>query len=155
MLRPQLAAYWDAYLATLPVDAPQRSAAVDAWSFGDSPQLADELGGLVVAGIKTATCTALRSFEWNGETSPTLGQYSIILDGADQPLCIIETVEVCVCAFQDVDHRFAYDEGEQDRSLGGWRRAHWRYFTRVLARHDLQSSLDMPVVCERFRVVYC
>ena len=44
MLEPRYAAYWQAYLDTLPPDAPQRTAFVEAWAFGDSPALADELG---------------------------------------------------------------------------------------------------------------
>ena len=48
--------FWRAYLATLPADAPARSAAFVAESFGDHPDLADELAALVLAGVKTATC---------------------------------------------------------------------------------------------------
>jgi uncharacterized protein YhfF len=63
-------------------------------------------------------------------------------------------VEVTIRPFNQVDSRFAYDEGEDDRSLAAWRAAHWRYFTRTLAVHSLRPSEDMPLVCERFRVVY-
>ena len=49
------AAYWAAYVATLS-DA-ERTALTEpeVWAFGDSPELADELGALVIQGIKTAT----------------------------------------------------------------------------------------------------
>lgn len=154
MLAPQHEAYWQNYLATLPADAPQRTAFVEAWPFGDNPHLADELAQLVLAGIKTATCTALWSIEVEGATMPATGQYSIILGGDGQPLCIIETVEVNVLAFDEVDAQFACDEGEDDRSLAAWRTEHWRYFTRTLAAHGLQPAPTMPVVCERFRVVH-
>lgn len=154
MLTPQQAAYWQAWLATLPADAPQRTAFVEAWPFGDNPQLADELAGLVLAGIKTATCTALWQLQRTGEPMPTPGHFSIILSGGGVPLCIIETVEVAIRPFVEVDGAFAYDEGEDNRSLESWRREHWRYFTRTLAEHGLQPSEDMPLVCERFRVVH-
>jgi uncharacterized protein YhfF len=154
MLTPQQTAYWQTYLATLPEDAPQRTAFVEAWAFGDNAQLADELAGLVLAGIKTATCTSLWGLEREGAPLPAPGQYSIILGGDSAPLCIIETVEVTIRPFDQVDSRFAYEEGEDDRSLESWRREHWRYFTRTLAEHGLQPSEDMPLVCERFRVVH-
>ena len=154
MLTPQQEAYWQTYLATLPANAPQRTAFVEAWPFGDNPQLADELAGLVLAGIKTATCTSLWELEGAGAPLPAPGQYSIILSGGGEPLCVIETVEAAIRPFDEVDSAFAYDEGEDDRSLVAWRREHWRYFTRTLAEHGLQPSEDMPLVCERFRVVY-
>ena len=59
--------FWQSYLAALPpgqVHPPQP----EVWSFGDNPQLADELAALVMAGVKTATCTALWEYEAEGET---------------------------------------------------------------------------------------
>ncbi|HEU4367486.1 MAG TPA: ASCH domain-containing protein [Methylomirabilota bacterium] len=48
---------------------------------------------------------------------------------------------------------FPRTEGEGDRSLVSWRKAHWAYFGRVCERLGRQRSARMPVVCERFRVV--
>jgi uncharacterized protein YhfF len=53
-----------------------------------------------------------------------------------------------------VDALFAYEEGEGDRSLAWWRDAHWRYFSRVCERIQRRPEEDMPLVCERFRVVF-
>jgi len=154
MLTAELEAYWQAYLRTQPAAARLPQPFVEAWAFGDNPQLAGELGALVVAGVKTATCAALWSSELAGEPLPAAGHYSIILGGGGEALCIVETVEVSVRPFDEVDAAFAYDEGEGDRSLAAWRREHWRYFTRTLAAHGLQPSETMPLICERFRVVY-
>ncbi len=44
--------------------------------------------------------------------------------------------------------RFAADEGEGDRSLAYWRRAHTNYFTR-----RGEFAPDMALYCERFRLV--
>lgn len=154
MLAPRLESYWQTYLDTLPPDAAQRTAFVEAWAFGDNPALADELAALVQSGRKTATCSALWDYEREGTPLPAVGQYSIILSGDGEPLCIIETVEVTIRAFAEVDAQFAYDEGEDDRSLHMWREMHWRYFTRTLGSHGQQPSEQMPLVCERFRVVH-
>lgn len=154
MLEPHFETYWQTYLDTLPSDSPQHTAFVEAWAFGDNPALADELAGLVLAGKKTATCSAVWTYEREGAALPAAGQYSIILGGSGKPRCIIETVEITVRPFKEVDAQFAHDEGEDDRSLAAWRAAHWRYFTRTLAAHGLQPSEEMPLVCERFRVVY-
>lgn len=147
-------AFWREYLNTLPPDSPVRSESYDAESFGDSPQMADELGALVASGAKTATCSALWEYEAEGEPLTETGAKCIVLDGQDEPLCVIETVEVEIWPYNEVDARFAYNEGEGDRSLKHWKDAHWRFFTRSLAEIGREPTPKMPLVCERFRVVY-
>jgi uncharacterized protein YhfF len=146
-------AFWQAYLASLPLGAAILTT-YTAWGFGHTPEDADELGGLVVRGVKTATSSLIWAYEAEQEPLPQVGDLSIILDGAGMPLCIIETTELQVKAFQDVDERFAYDEGEDDRSLAYWRDVHWRYFAEECATIGREVSMDMPVLCERFRVAF-
>jgi uncharacterized protein YhfF len=99
---------------------------LETLSFGDSPALADELAGLVLAGIKTATCWAAVE---GLKTEP--GKLTVMLGGNGRPLALIETVELALRRFDEVDASFAYDEGEDDRTLASWREAHRRYFTRL------------------------
>lgn len=113
------------------------------WSFGDSPELADALLALVLDGRKTATCCAA------AQMGPTdIGERSIILDGAGKPAVLIETIGCDAVRFCDVEAEFAAAEGEGDLSLGYWRDAHQRYFTRQAV-----FAPDMMLWCERFRVV--
>jgi uncharacterized protein YhfF len=114
------------------------------FSFGDTPELASQLGELAVKGIKTATCDRFTS----NTVLPRAGRRWIVEDHQGRRLCVIETIEVRVTRFDDVDATFAYDEGEGDRSLGAWRTAHQRYFTRTGG-----FSHDMLIICERFRLV--
>ena len=146
--------YWQAYLASLPDTTPHPAGYCEAWSFGSTPELAKQLGGLVKAGIKTATSSLAWSYEAENASLPQVGTISIITDGAGWPLCIIETVETEVKAFSAVDERFAYDEGEGDRSLGYWQRVHWKVFSAECAVIGRKPAEDMPIVCERFRVLY-
>jgi uncharacterized protein YhfF len=147
--------FWQSYLASLPADDPARDRPMPAaWGFGDGPELAEELGELVGRGIKTATCSSLWEIEHEGEAIPQPGDLSIILDGRGAPICIIETTEVEVKPFDAVDAGFAYDEGEGDRSAAYWRAAHERFFSRTLAAIGRAPDPAMPVVCERFRVVF-
>jgi uncharacterized protein YhfF len=122
---------------------PAKYARLPRFSFGDSPALADELLALVLAGRKTATCTS--------PSDPNLsrpGDRWVVLDGRGRPTCVIETVEITMRRYDEVDAAFAYDEGEDDRSLDAWRRAHRNYFTR-------QGTFGetMMLVCERFRLI--
>lgn len=147
--------FWKQYLSTLPMDHPAHLLAVPAaWQFGDSPELADELGHLVHAGNKTATCSALWEYEADGDPLPQAGAYSVILDGRDEPICIIQSVEIAIRPYDEVDARFAAEEGEGDRSLAYWRDGHWRFFGRSLQRIGKTPDLKMPLVCERFRLVF-
>jgi uncharacterized protein YhfF len=158
MLNPQknekVETFWKGYLASLPADALQRQQEYVEESFGDSPGMADELGRLIANGIKTATCSALWEWLAEGQALPEAGLLTIVLDGSGAPLCIIETVEVIVQPFNQVDAAFAFEEGEGDRTLEYWRDAHWRFFTRSLAAIRRSPLEEMPLVCERFRLVY-
>lgn len=124
-----------------------------AWSFGSDPAQADLLLRLVVEGTKTATASARWDYEHEGEELPAVGNLSILLDGAGHPRALIETTQVDVVPFDEVDSEHARLEGEGDLSLGCWREVHERFFAET-ARHDRGFSRDMPIVCERFRVVY-
>lgn len=114
------------------------------WAFGDSPELADELLALVLAGGKRATCNSLVDAEAR-QLMPKLGEVSIVLDGKGIPACTIETTGVETMRFDAVDAAFAAEEGEGDGSLAFWQAAHRAYFER-------QGTFgpDMIVVCERF-----
>jgi uncharacterized protein YhfF len=146
--------FWRAYLETLPEGSPARDETYKVWAFGDGPELADELGALVLTGRKTATCFALWEVVAGEETMARVGDRSVILDGGDEPLCVVETTEVAVRRFDEVDDGFAREEGEGDRSLEYWRGAHRRFFERTLPGIGRRFSEDMPLVCERFRVIY-
>jgi uncharacterized protein YhfF len=150
----RIEAYWQRYLKMLLPDSPVHKEEYIAEGWGDSPEMADELGALIAAGTKTATCSALWEYEAEGEPLPKIGLKTIVLDGNGDPLCIVETTEVEVRPYEEVDAEFAYEEGEGDRSLEYWREAHWRFFSRNLPSIGKEPATDMPLVCERFRVVY-
>ncbi len=71
-----------------------------------------------------------------------------------EPLCVIETTDVVVMAFDKVTKRFAAIEGEGDKTLRYWREVHWSYFSRECERIGKEPSLQMPVLCEQFSVIY-
>lgn len=147
--------FWQKYLATLPIDHPHHHLRIPpAFAFGDNPALADELAQLVLAGFKTATCSSLQHTQIDGDHLFQPGELSIVLSGAGVPLCMIETVESTVRRYNEVDAGFAYEEGEDDRSLEAWRAAHWRFFSRTLPSVGLAPSEEMPLICERFRVIF-
>ncbi|MFG6096347.1 ASCH domain-containing protein [Leptothoe sp. ISB3NOV94-8A] len=152
MNRAQLDRYWQAYLALYP-NSLCSNENYEAEQFGDNPALANELGNLILAGVKTATCSALWEWEAEGSEIPKVGLKTIVLDGNDNPLCIIATTDVEIRSFNQVNEQFAFAEGEGDRSLESWRQEHWKYFSRVLSKLGKQPTPEMLLVCERFQVV--
>ena len=146
--------YWRRFLASLPPDSPYQTKTYAAEGWGDGPAMANELGALIVQGTKTATCSAVWEWEAEGNPIPEAGLITIALDGHGEPLCIVESVEVTIRKYNEVDAAFARDEGEGDLSLNYWREAHRNFFSRVLPKIGKEFSEEMPLVCERFCLIY-
>lgn len=146
---------WDAFLQSgTPQAASAQKASYTSWHFGSGGAMADELAALVLAGEKRATTGDVWSYEIENEPLPQVGDFSVITDGSGTAVCVIRTTRVDVVPFDEVSEEFAATEGEGDKSLEYWREVHWRAFGRYLAEHGLEPTLDMPLVCERFEVVY-
>ena len=148
------AAFWKDYLSSIHDAKNQINKTYEAWHFCDNEKDADELGDLARNGIKTATCGMLWDYEVENEALPKVGDLSMVTNWAGDPLCIIESIEVKITAYNEVDEKFAHDEGEGDRTLAYWRKVHWEAFSRSSAMTNLQPTESMPLVCERFRVVF-
>ena len=145
-----VAAYWAERRkedAALPLQTPA------AWAFGATPEHADELLALVLAGTKTGTASTVWEYEDSGEPMPVVGELSIILDGSAAPRAVIRTTALEVAPFDRVDAEHAYSEGEGDRTLEYWRSAHERYWRRHSTSPRGFAS-DMPVLCERFELIW-
>jgi uncharacterized protein YhfF len=149
---PELATFWSAACATQPgLDA---SRFYEAFAFGDSDAMADELAQLVLAGVKRATASLAWTYEVEQRPPPKAGDLSIVQSSAGQPLCVIETTAVDAVPFEEVSAEFAAVEGEGDRTLASWRRDHQAFFERECKRIGRTPGPRMRVLCERFRVVY-
>jgi uncharacterized protein YhfF len=148
----EIAEFWARYLHASGADP--SSPMPPAWCFGDTVELADELIDLVVRGQKRATAGAIAEYAAEGESLPTVGDLSIVTDGARRPRALLQTTDVRVGPLSSVDTQFAWDEGEGDRTREWWLHAHTWYFERSLARIGLEFHPDIPVVFERFVVRY-
>lgn len=125
----------------------------EAWPFGATAAHADELLDLVLAGTKTATASSVRDYEADGDPIPQVGELSIILDGAGTPRAVLRVTDIAIVPFNEVTAEHAYLEGESDRTLESWRDIHERYWTNY-SSHALGYDEAMPIVCERFELVY-
>lgn len=121
----------------------------EAWSFGNTKEMADELGRLVLEGKKTATCSLLRAYKGEENQIPRVGVYSVLCDGNDNPLCIVFLTDTWIWKYNEVDEKHAYEEGEGDRSLDYWKKAHLNFFSSYEGFH-----VEDELICERFKVVF-
>ena len=129
-------AFWQRYLRTLPPEHPHRHVRADAFAFGDSPRLANELAALGQTGRKRATASLPVEFTTERLPLPLPGDVSIVTHSDGTPPA------------------FAADEGEGDGTLAWWRAAHRKYFSRVCARLGCEFDEAAPVLCQRFRLVW-
>ena len=139
---------WAAFLSSRPSTA-SPAASYSAWHFGDNETLADSLVELVLSGRKRATAEALWVYEFEKTPVPQAGEFSIVTNWKGEARCVIQTTAVEILPFMEVSHEFASAEGEGDASL-----EYWSYFTRVLESCGREPRADMPVACERFKVVF-
>ena len=147
-----LDAFWDEYLHA---SGRAGDRYVEAFKFGNSERLADHCAAQVLAGDKTATSSLLWEYEQTNKPLPRPGDLFVMLNWAGQPLAVVETTEVAIVPFADVDETLAWEYGEGDRTLAWWREHMWDYYVTVeCAALGREARPEMPLVFERFRVVF-
>ena len=67
---------------------------------------------------------------------------------------MIKTIAVDMKGFAEVDAAFAYNYGEWDRTLETWRIRCWELNAPRCRALGKAPTREMPLVCERFTVVY-
>lgn len=150
---PLVMPFWRDFVATQADDPTPRF--FEAFHFDDNEPSANELAQLVVAGRKRATAGLLWAYQQANAPVPQPGTLSVVTNFAGEPQCVIETKRVDIVPFEEVTAEFAAVEGEGDGSLAFWRSAHTAYFGRECERLGRSPDPRMPVVCERFEVIYC
>lgn len=115
--------------------------------FGDNKELCERLISLVISGEKTATCDSLESFDSGNLMMPCVGRIDIATTWEGVPAVAIQTTEIAIMKFNEVDESLALKEGEND-DLQGWQNDHKEYFER-----NGGFDPNMKLVCEHFNLV--
>jgi uncharacterized protein YhfF len=105
-------------------------------------ELRRKLVDAVLAGRKTATAGLAESSE--PEDRP--GERYVLLGYDGEPIGVVEVTEARVVPAEEIDERFARDEGEGFESVEDWRVAHERFFGQPI-------EPDTPIEAVRFRLV--
>ena len=115
--------------------------------------IADELAQLIINGKKTATCSAHKLYEVDGDNVPEAGLYTIVLNSQEHPVCIIRTTDVQLIKMNEVTEDLAKLEGEGDLSLSYWYDGHLRYFTAEFREYGRKFTDEELLVFERFELL--
>ena len=106
-------------------------------------EVASEIATLVIAGTKTSTASVEWALEAEGRRPVKPGDLSIVLDGHDHPVCLIETTEVKNVPYDEmVDEQFAHEGGEGDRTLESWRQMYWKVILSECAHQARAHAKD-------------
>jgi uncharacterized protein YhfF len=153
--------FWNQFLLTQATQFLQTQsdrklpATCNAWAFGNTPEMMDELSGLVLRGSKRATTSLAWIYEhFPNEKRPEVGDLSVVLNSSGDPVCIIENVSVTKRTFGEIDETYARAEGEGDLSLAYWQKVHWEFFAGECQTIGRAPSFEMEVICEIFKLVY-
>ena len=147
-------AYLDQYFGTLTPNERAQYTQTIADHFCSDEYNANTCASLVLSGEKTATCSLKYWYESAEEPYPRVTQLMVVTNWNGKPVCIIETTHVEECAYDQVTAEFAAAEGEGDKSLAWWRKAHWDFFSGECEQEGLMPSKEMTLVMERFKVVF-
>lgn len=110
---------------------------------GGTPESADEGARLILAGIKTATSSPF--WDYPDGRIPFAGALSVLLDGRDRPVAIIETTAVEPVRCCDVTEAMARAYGEGERTLAWWHR-HIGGWYRDRAAREGQAFRDETIL---------
>lgn len=110
-------------------------------TFG-SEDMEERLAALILAGRKRATVWDAR------EGNPTEPGKRWVVTVHGRPVGVIETVDIRMRRFDEIDAAFAAVEGEGDGGLDYWRAGHEAFF-----RAQGFFAPDMPLWCETFRMI--
>lgn len=111
-LEPATEAFWRQYLNAAPDATAAQRWFYESFRIGTSVESGNEGALLISRGIKTTTSSLLWEYEAEHKPLPQVGSLSILKDGHEQAVCVVETTELVTRAFRDVDARFAYDYGD-------------------------------------------
>jgi uncharacterized protein YhfF len=125
----------------------------EIWFFANNRETAKNLAELVLSGKKKATAS-LMEYETDTGDGGTVGGYSVITDFDGNPQCVIVTTEVRALPFSEVDAQFAFDEGEGDRTLNYWRKAHTRFFKECCRELNVEFDESKLICCKRFKKLF-
>ena len=120
-------------------------------SIGGTPELADEGAALILNGTKTATSSPL--WDYPDGRIPFVGALSVLLDGQQRAVAVVETVGVRPIRFCDVTDEMAKAYGEGKRTIEWWQRVIGEWYRTKATRDGQDFDENTEILWESVSVV--
>ncbi len=143
---------WEDFIEKMPEYKDQKM--TDSYYFCDNEKDANECSELVFNGIKRATAGSKFCYDKESWDIPKVGDLTVITDWSGEATSIIKTTKVEFIPYKEITAEHAFIEGEGDKSLEYWRKVHWDYYTRELAKYNEKLSEEMIIIFEEFEKVF-
>ena len=117
-------------------------------------KVTEEIAELARLGQKRGTAQLEIDFELTGVARREVGDYWVILNTANEPVCLVRITNIDVIPFEAVSAEFAASEGEGDLSWDYWATVHRRYFMKLCEKFGREWREDLPTVCESFELIH-
>ena len=145
-------AFWKECREVADIDATEYHAAT--FSNPEMSQVTEEIAELARIGQKRGTAHLELDFELNGVARRQVGDPWVILNSANDPVCLVRITGVETKPFDAVSAEFAASEGEGDLSRDYWATVHRRYFKKMCEKLGREWREDLPTVCESFELAH-
>lgn len=119
---------------------------------GRTADLCERLLGYIIARQKTGVFSQPEDFPEGRLPQP--GDYAVLLDFASEPRCLIRYDECTVLPFSAVGPAHVAVETAALRDVAAWRKLHREYWGPVFAARGEVFTDDLPIVFQRFTVLY-
>jgi uncharacterized protein YhfF len=120
---------------------------------GNSPAMCETLLQLITSGQKTGGFSRPEELEAAGLT-PRSGDYVVLTDFAGAPRCLVQMEECVLLKFSEIGPEHTACESPAARDLDVWRGIHRGYWTPILEAEGRAFTDDLPVLFQRFRLLY-
>ncbi len=108
----------------------------------------------IQSGAKTGTYTLPWLLEKTGQPRARDGDYVVLIDYDGTPTLLLRMVSQETVAFGAIDARITGLDGPSVRDVEVWKPLHQKFWDGELAAYGLSVTPDMPVLVERFALVY-
>ncbi len=148
----QLDAFWQAAAAANP-DADLAETYHVRW-IGLDDETTEQIFELIASHDKTGTFTLPWIIERTDQPTPAVGDCIILIAYDGTPTQLVKLTDIVEVPFGEVTEEHTAIDGTPVRSLDIWKPMHTQYWNALLSPWSLTVSEDMPVLIEKFELLY-
>jgi uncharacterized protein YhfF len=123
-------------------------------TFGRSADMSEVLIALIASGQKTGTFALEEEYRREPGLRPSVGDHFVVTAFEGQPALVYRITEVETVPFGGIGPAHVAVEGPNARQVEIWRQIHWPYWGGILREWGQEPSEDMPVVFQKFELLY-